>query len=72
MNYRDKDDSHNKYEELTAGYAFHVTPGMKHQMHAMEDTMILEFSTQHFDEDSYRDTTDLVINNWPNPLDNWR
>ena len=53
--------------EMGPGYAFHVKPGQKHQMHAVEDTMIIEFSTQHFDEDSYRETTDLVRNNVIDP-----
>lgn len=47
--------------EMPAGYAFHVTPGVVHQMQAIEDTMLIEFSTQHFDEDSFRTTTDLVL-----------
>jgi quercetin dioxygenase-like cupin family protein len=47
--------------EMPAGYAFHVSPGVTHQMQALEDTILLEFSTQHFDEDSYRTTTDLVL-----------
>jgi mannose-6-phosphate isomerase-like protein (cupin superfamily) len=46
--------------EMAAGYAFHVTPGIIHQMQAIEDTVLYEFSTQHFDEDSYRITRDLV------------
>lgn len=46
--------------ELPAGHGFHVTPGMRHQMEAIEDTTILEFSTQHFDEDSFRVTQDSV------------
>ena len=71
MNYQVPDDKIVNYRSMTAGFAFHVTPGMKHQMHAVEDTMILEFSTQHFDEDSYRDTTDLVINQ-ENDIDYWR
>ena len=58
--------------DMKAGYAFHVTPGMKHQMHAVEDTMVIEFSTQHFDEDSYRDTTDLIRDNTPDPLEYMR
>jgi hypothetical protein len=29
-------------------------------MQAIEDTVLYEFSTQHFDEDSYRITRDLV------------
>jgi quercetin dioxygenase-like cupin family protein len=47
--------------EMTPGYAFHVPPGVTHQMQALEDTMLIEFSTQHLDEDSYRTTTDLVL-----------
>lgn len=50
----------NKWEttELKKGHAFHVNPWLVHQMEAEEDTTIVEFSTQHFDEDSYRVTTD--------------
>lgn len=58
--YQEVDDNKIKSIEMTPGYAFHVTPGTIHQMYAIEDTMILEFSTQHFDEDSYRTTRDLV------------
>jgi quercetin dioxygenase-like cupin family protein len=39
---------------LSRGDSFHVPPGMVHQMLALEDTELFEFSTQHFDEDSYR------------------
>jgi len=39
---------------LSAGDTFHVPPGLTHQMLALEDTELFEFSTQHFDEDSYR------------------
>tara|TARA_R110000803_G_scaffold109914_3_gene178270 strand:+ start:1789 stop:2154 length:366 start_codon:yes stop_codon:yes gene_type:complete len=39
---------------LTKGDNFHVTRGMRHQMIALEDTELYEFSTQHFDSDSYR------------------
>ena len=60
MNYQRREEEQTCVK-MEAGYAFHVTPGLKHQMHAIEDTMILEFSTQHFDEDSYRDTTDLIF-----------
>jgi mannose-6-phosphate isomerase len=41
-------------ERLGAGEAFHVSPGFVHRMEAIEDTTIIEFSTQHFDSDSYR------------------
>lgn len=47
--------------DLSAGYAFHVKPGLKHQMCAIEDTTIIEFSTQHMDSDSYRTSKDLVL-----------
>ena len=39
---------------LSAGEKFHVPIGLRHQMIAIEDTEMFEFSTQHFDEDSYR------------------
>ena len=39
---------------LEAGQNFYVYPGLRHQMHALEDSELLEFSTQHFDEDSHR------------------
>jgi quercetin dioxygenase-like cupin family protein len=39
---------------LNAGDSFHVYTGLKHQMIAIEDCELFEFSTQHFDDDSYR------------------
>ena len=39
---------------LNKGDNFHVYRGLRHQMIAIEDTELFEFSTQHFDEDSYR------------------
>ena len=39
---------------LESGDNFHVPTGMRHQMEALEDTELFEFSTQHFDTDSYR------------------
>ncbi len=39
---------------LKKGDNFHVFRGLKHQMMALEDTELFEFSTQHFDSDSYR------------------
>ena len=39
---------------LSAGKNFHVYRGLRHQMLALEDTELFEFSTQHFDSDSYR------------------
>jgi quercetin dioxygenase-like cupin family protein len=40
--------------ELTPGMNFHIPRGLIHQMIALEDSELFEFSTQHFDEDSYR------------------
>ncbi len=39
---------------LEKGDRFHVCRGMRHQMEALEDTELFEFSTQHFDSDSHR------------------
>jgi len=39
---------------LKKGDSFHVYRGLRHQMIAIEDTELFEFSTQHFEEDSYR------------------
>ena len=39
---------------LGPGDNFHVYTGLRHQMIALEDTELFEFSTQHFDSDSYR------------------
>ena len=39
---------------LNPGENFHVYRGLRHQMMALEDSELFEFSTQHFDEDSYR------------------
>jgi len=51
--------------EMPPGYAFHAEPGAVHQMQAVEDTLIIEFSTQHFDEDSFRTTVDLITDHMP-------
>ena len=39
---------------LNSGDSFHVYTGLKHQMIALEDCELFEFSTQHFEDDSYR------------------
>ena len=39
---------------LEAGDTFYIPPGLKHQAIALLDTNVFEFSTTHFDEDSYR------------------
>jgi len=39
---------------LQAGENFHVHRGLRHQILALQDTELFEFSTQHFDSDSHR------------------
>ena len=39
---------------LERGDNYHISRGLRHQMIALEDTELFEFSTQHFDSDSYR------------------
>ena len=39
---------------LGPGDNFHVYRGLRHRMEALHDTELFEFSTQHFDSDSYR------------------
>jgi quercetin dioxygenase-like cupin family protein len=39
---------------LEPGDKFHIPVGLKHQMVALLDSELFEFSTQHFDSDSHR------------------
>jgi quercetin dioxygenase-like cupin family protein len=55
VKFSDKDDLMKAQEIILGpGENFHVHRGLRHQMYAIEDTELFEFSTQHFDEDSYR------------------
>ena len=55
ITYGDTDDmSEAKTVILFPGEKFHVPIGLRHQMQAIEDTELFEFSTQHFEDDSYR------------------
>ena len=55
VKYSDQDDLESANEVvLKKGDNFHVYRGLRHQMIALEDTELFEFSTQHFDSDSYR------------------
>jgi mannose-6-phosphate isomerase-like protein (cupin superfamily) len=47
----------NKEIFLQKGESFHIPTGLIHKICALEDTELFEFSTQHFDSDSYRLTT---------------
>ena len=55
VKYSELDDI-NKADEIVLGPGdnFHVYRGLRHRMIALEDTELFEFSTQHFDSDSYR------------------
>ena len=39
---------------MNPGDVKEIPPGLVHQMHAIEDAELFEFSTQHFDSDSHR------------------
>ena len=55
VRYSDEDDINTAKEVLLGpGDSFHVRTGLRHQMTALRDTELFEFSTQHFDSDSYR------------------
>lgn len=55
MRYAYDDDLESSFSLLMLpGMAFHVTPGLRHQMIAEEESLIYEFSTHHEDEDSIR------------------
>ena len=51
----DGDDIEKATESIiTPGKALHIYRGLRHQMEALEDSELYEFSTQHFDSDSHR------------------
>lgn len=55
VKYSDEDNIENAKEIiLKAGDSFHVYIGLRHQMYALEDCELFEFSTQHFENDSIR------------------
>lgn len=55
VRYSEEDDIKTAKERIMKpGDAFHVYVGLRHQMEALEDSELFEFSTQHFDSDSYR------------------
>ena len=55
VKFSDNDDL-TKADEVVMlpGDSFHVYIGLRHQMIALEDSELFEFSTEHFEEDSYR------------------
>ena len=55
VKFSDQDDIE-KAEEivLNTGDSFYVYRGLRHQMIALKDSELFEFSTEHFDSDSHR------------------
>ena len=55
VRYSEEDDIEKAVEVIMErGDKFHVYRGLRHQMFALEDSDLFEFSTQHFEDDSYR------------------
>ena len=55
LKYSDNDDIESAKEiVLNRGDKFHIYRGLRHQLFALEDTDLFEFSTQHFEDDSNR------------------
>jgi quercetin dioxygenase-like cupin family protein len=55
VKYSDNDNIANAKELiLNQGDSFHVYVGLRHQMIALENSELFEFSTQHLEEDSVR------------------
>lgn len=55
LKYSESDDRDSSSEIiLSPGDTFYIPTGLRHQMLALEDSELFEFSTQHFDEDSIR------------------
>ena len=55
LRYSDDDEIAHAIEViLCPGDKFHIYRGLRHQMEALTDVELFEFSTEHFDEDSIR------------------
>ena len=55
ITYGDTDDiKEAKKLILRAGDKFYIYPGLRHMMLALTDCELFEFSTEHFEDDSYR------------------
>ena len=55
VHYSDQDDLEKAEQKiLHPGDNFYVYTGLRHQMVALEDSELFEFSTQHFYSDSHR------------------
>ena len=47
-------ETEGKKQIMLPGDSIHITPMLKHRFTGLEDSEIMEFSTHHEDEDSYR------------------
>lgn len=56
-----------KYYGIKKGEAFHIKPREYHSFRAIQDTIFYEFSTQHFEEDTYR-----LTNSSKAPHEQWK
>ncbi len=54
MDFRRQDQEELDSVLLSSGDVFHIEPGLLHRFTAIEQSVIHEFSTQHFEEDSIR------------------
>jgi len=55
IRFSEDDDLENAEEVIMhPGDCFHVSTGLYHQMEGIEDSKLLEFSTTHREDDSYR------------------
>ena len=55
LRYSDDDDLDKaSVVTLNPGDSFYIYTGLRHQMEAVEDSELFEFSTEHFESDSYR------------------
>ena len=55
VTYGDTDDLKRAYSiTLRKGDRFYIPIGLRHKMKGLVDTELIEFSTEHFEEDSYR------------------
>ena len=44
----------NSFRTMVTGDSVHIPPRLKHRFTGVEDSKIIEISTQHFEDDSYR------------------
>jgi mannose-6-phosphate isomerase-like protein (cupin superfamily) len=54
LRFKDPETGEEYTEELLPGDAVRIRPGMVHQIGALEDSDLFEFSTRHYDTDSFR------------------